>query len=63
MIISEKQVSNLIMCAYQSISSLSTLESMNQLSDQGKKHLNDVCTLLNTINNQQSDELKDIGDE
>jgi hypothetical protein len=62
MIISEKQIHSLIVHVHNYIDNLKTLKETNGLSisEHGKENLNNAIDLLNSIYNQQSEELKEI---
>lgn len=60
MIISEKQIAQLIQFINEYRMTLIRLNSLSQLTDNGKLELEQLCNLLGEITNQQSEELKVI---
>ena len=60
MIISEKQVMNLISIVNMYRSYLIEMKNSNMITDEGKNALAQTANFLSDIYNQQSDELKDI---
>jgi len=60
MIISEKQITGLINYANSYISTLLELKKHGFLTEDGATNLERVISLLSTITNQQSNELKEI---
>ncbi len=60
MIISEKQIIQLISIANELKQILTQLGQQSMLKKSGDILMNDTCTLLNNITNQQSEELKEV---
>lgn len=60
MIISEKQIMQLIALCHAYIDTLKTLSDINKISEASQVNLNVALNVLNTIYNQQSEELKEI---
>ncbi len=60
MIISEKQIMALIGHAYDYRQMLIDIKNSEMITETGKSNLSNVCALLTSIFNQQSDKLKEI---
>jgi len=60
MIISEKQIMQLIHFSNEYRRELLISKEMKTLSIQGERSLDDVCMILEIITNQQSEELKEF---
>jgi hypothetical protein len=63
MIISEKQIMQLIHFAHEYRRELLVYKSRDILSEVGQKSLDDVSEIIQHIANQQSEELKEISNE
>lgn len=60
MIISEKQVIQLLYIANEFRHQLLSFKSQGNISESGQQSLNDVSALISNINNNQSEEMKVI---
>lgn len=60
MIISENQIHTLIRIASLYLDALEVIENAGGLTERGKHNANEVEKLLDTLNKQQSDELKEV---
>jgi len=63
MIISEKQIIDLVFSVYEFIGVLKQLKRQNNLSEGGDGLLSDCISLLQAIKDQQSTELRNINDQ
>lgn len=58
--ISNKQIAGLIAIAHEFKADLMAAKARGSLTENGQRLIKQICDLINQINGQQSDELKDI---